>query len=322
LNVPLVLNWVGLVAVSGWLIAQVYPPTRAVRLRNAILARSGTSCDFDWTPDNAPAMFWRESGAAYAPFRDAVAALDLAGRATDWDKAVRIAEHLMSHAQDLGSIQSDLVTTYARIRMGYGYCADFVKVFLGLSHAAGLYCRQWCFSFDGFGGHGHTIVEVFDRTAGKWFLLDVHNNIHVRDAVTGIPLGVIEFREALQRGTPAFRIAPNGAGRLGFPLEEKLLAYYKRGLQEWYLVLGNAVFSYEAYPLVGWASRCSGPLGQIVATCLGKHPLIQVLATSENAARVKTVMALRCRFQVAMLAFVALLLLLVFQISAYGVSLR
>ena len=286
-----------------------------------MLARRGTLRDANWTPNNVPTDFRQEASVAYPSFREAVTRLDLGSCKTDWERALRIAEHLTIHTKDLGPIQSDLETTYARIGMGYGYCADFVKVFLGLSYAAGLYSRQWCFSFDGFGGHGHTIVEVFDRVAGRWFFLDVHNNVHAHDVVTGVPLGALEFRDALLLGSQAFTIVPNGAGRLGFPIEEKLLAYFKRGLQEWYLMCGNAVFSYEAHVLMRWANRLSGPLGQIVAVCLGEHPSVQVLATPENTRSVNALMALRRRFQIAMIACLVLLMLLIFQISVYGISL-
>lgn len=311
---------IGLLAVGAWVIAQIYPPTRAVRLRNAMLARRGSFRDFDWTPQNIPAVFQQEKARPYDLFREVAAALNLNSCGSDWDRALRIAEHLTLLAKDLGPIQRDLETTYRQMTRGYGYCADFVKVFLGLAHAAGLHSRQWSFSFDGFGGHGHTFVEVFDRTANKWFFLDVHNNIHARNAATNIPLGALEFREALLVGSPMFRISSNGAGRLGFPIEAKLLQYFRRGLQEWYFICGNAVFSYEASPLVRWASAVSGPLGQIVASSLGKHPLIQVLETPGNKKRIDALMALRRRFQIVMLVCLVLLVLLITQMYIHGAS--
>jgi len=311
---------IGLLAVGAWGAAQIYPPTRAVRLRNAMLARRGSLRDFDWTPQNIPVVFRQEKARPYDRFREVVAALNLDSCGSDWERALRIAEHLTLLTRDLGPIQRDLETTYRQMTRGYGYCADFVKVFLGLAHAAGLHSRQWCFSFDGFGGHGHTFVEVFDRTANKWFFLDVHNNIHARNAATNVPLGALEFREALLLGSPVFRISSNGAGRLGFPIEAKLLAYFRRGLQEWYFICGNAVFSYEASPLVRWASTVSGPMGQIVASSLGEHPSIQVLATPENVERVDALMVLRRQFQIALLVCLALLVLLVMQMYIHGAS--
>ena len=308
-------NLIGIVAVGAWLATQAYPPTRAVRLRNALLARRATIADFEWNPADAPHVFRQETRPAPLTFADAVTRLHLDSCTSDWDRALRVAEHLVSHARDLGPIQADLETSYARIRDGYGYCADFVKVFLGLAHAAGLCSRQWAFSFDGFGGHGHTIVEVFDRARGKWLFLDVFNNIHACDAATMEPLGALEFREALLRGTRKIRIEPNGSGRLGFPIEDKLLAYYRSGLQEWYLICGNAVFTYEAPPLVRWTSRFSGSMGQIVATFLGGHPSIQVLGTGENEATVQDLTALGRRFRLALAMFGVLALVLAAQLG-------
>lgn len=300
----------------------MYPTTRVVQLRNALLARKASARDFDWTPENVPDYFRQETLPAYAAFSEAVEKLNPGACGSDWGVALRIAGHLTSNAKDLGSIQSDLNTTYVRIGMGYGYCADFVKAFLGLSHAAGLFSRQWCFSFDGFGGHGHTAVEVFDRQIGKWCFLDVHNNIHARDLVTNLPLGALEFREALLRQDRTFRIKQNGTGRLGFAIEEKLLAYFNRGLQEWYLVAGNAVFSYDANPAVRWASRLSGSLGQVVAVCLRCHPPIQILVTSENRAQVLALTRLGLRFRLVLVACMALLTFLILQIAALPSSLQ
>lgn len=253
---------------------------------------------------------------AYDSFRGAIRGLHLEACASDWERALRIAEHLTVPARDLGPIQSDLETTYRKIRQGNGYCADFVKVFLGLAHAAGLCARQWSFSFDGFGGHGHTFIEVFDRGTGKWCALDVHNNVHALSALTNMPLSALELREALRNGVPAFKIVPNGAGRLGFPIEEKLLAYWRRGFDEWYLSDGNAVFSYESRLLIRAASRVSGPLGQMVATLLGEHPAIRVLATSENTGRVAALMALKRNFVLMMIVFFVLAVLLAAQVFA------
>ncbi len=295
------------------MVTQAYPPTRAVRLRNALLARRGIAVDFDWKPANAPSAFRQEKRPAPPAFAETVARLDLESCPSDWDRALRVAEHLTNYAQDLGPIQADLKKTYARIRDGYGYCADFVKVFLGLAHAAGLTSRQWSFSFDGFGGHGHTIVEIFDRARDKWLFLDVYNNFHACDAATLEPLGALEFRDALLRGTPEFKLVPNGSGRAGYPIEHKLLAYYRRGLQQWYLICGNAVFSFEANPLVRWTSRFSGSLGQAVAAFLGEHPVIQLLGTRENEAAVQELIVLGRRFRIALALFAVLTLALAWQ---------
>lgn len=320
LNLPIGANVVAILAVSVWIGVQLCSPSRLFRLRNALYARRATVADFAWKPVNVPAEFRQETGSAPASFKGAAMRLKLTECGSDWQRALRIAEHLTMFARDLGPIRSDLETTYARIQAGYGYCADFVKVFLGLAYVSGIFARQWSFSFNGFGGFGHTVVEVFDRDADKWLFLDVYNNIHVCDVATSAPMGALEFREALLRALPAIKIARNGAGRLGYPIEDKLLAYFRRGLQEWHLVSGNAVFFYEAHPLVRWSSRISGPVGQIVAGCLGKHPSIQVLATPQNAAAIDALIALAQRFRIAIIVFMVLVVTLMGQVSASGLA--
>ena len=316
MNAVIAANLAGLVALAVWMISKAFPLTRAVRMRNAWLASEAVATSFDWTPSNAPPGFRKETRMPSRVIADAVARMDIQSCTDDWSRALRLAEHLTRQARDLGAIQSDLNTTYARICDGYGYCADFVKVFLALAHAGNLFVRQWAFSFDGFGGHGHTVVEVFDRQRSRWLFMDVYNNFHVCDARTLEPLGALEFHDALLHGTPAMLLRPNGAGRAGYPIEEKLLDYYRSGLQEWYLLCGNAVFSYDAHPMVRLASRLSGGLGQIVATFVGVYPAIQVLRTAENGDRVRQLGALAHRFRLVLGLFALLLLILAVQLAA------
>jgi len=294
---------------AGFLLRQCWPPARAVRLRNALLLDVARDGDFTWTPQNYPEDFCRERKPATDDF---VAVVDALGVQTlgDWEKALCLASHLVERAEDKGPIQDNLAASYRGIRAGYGYCADFVKVFLALAHAAGLHARQWAFSFDGFGGHGHTFVEVFDHGRGQWLFLDPHNNIHVVDAESGEALSALEFRESLlgRRGT--VRMQPNGPGRLGYIHEHKALDYFRRGAAEWYLWWGNAVFSYYAHPLVRAAGRISRPLAHFVANVAGVQPHIRIYPAAESREAAQRMFALRRRIKACLWATPALLLLL------------
>jgi hypothetical protein len=191
----------------------------------------------------------------------------------------------------------------------------FVKVFLALAHASGLCARQWGFSFDGFGGHGHTIVELFDRQRGRWVMVDVYNNFHFVDAETGEPMGALELREALQGRGPAAALRANGRGRPGFVHEHKALDYYRRGLDQWYLMWGNAVFSYYAHPLVRALGRVSRVLAHAAANLVGIQPGIRIYPSPENVALVRRMFALRRRLWVIAGAFSLLLVALVVQLA-------
>src|SRR5690606_30495889 len=88
----------------------------------------------------------------------------------DWQTALNIGRHLLSgvatHGGSGGAVQAGLSETYRRItEKGEGYCGDFVDSFTALATTAGLFTRAWAFSFDGFGGHGHVLNEVWDRHA-------------------------------------------------------------------------------------------------------------------------------------------------------------
>lgn len=298
---------------AGYLLSQCWPPARAVRLRNALLLDAAHDGDFTWTPQNYPADFRRECKPATDDFVAIVDGLALIGL-DDWEKALRLAAHLVERAEDKGPIQDDLVASYRGIRAGYGYCADFVKVFLALAHAAGLDARQWAFSFDGFGGHGHTFVEVFDHRRGQWLFLDPHNNIHVVDAESGAPLSALEFRESLLGRRGAVRMQPNGPGRLGYIHEDKAFDYFRRGAAEWYLWWGNAVFSYYAHPLVRAAGRVSRTLAHFVANVAGVQPHIRIYPATESREAAQRMFALRLRLKLCAVAALLLLLLLAAQL--------
>jgi len=312
----LIANLVALGALAGFLLKEAWPPSGAVRLRNALLLEPSRNEDFLWTPDTMPADFRREQRAASAEFVAVIATLDLTGL-SDWEKALCLAAHLAEKARDKGPIQDDLAATYVGIREGYGHCADFVKVFLALAHAAGLDTRQWAFSFDGFGGHGHTFVEVFDHRLGKWLFLDPHNNFHVVEAVSGEPLSALEFRDSLLGRRGAIHLQPNGPGRAGYVEEEKALDYFHRGAAEWYLWWGNAPFTYYAHPLVRAAGRVSRGLAHLVGNLVGVQPRIRIYPAAESREAARRMFSLRRRLQASMAAALALLLLLLVQLKSW-----
>lgn len=268
---------------SGALQRDVPAPRRVdgVRLRNALLMQRGRAADFDWTPQRLPAGYAIEMRPPSAFFARVVRELRLDGLSA-WEKACALSSHLTERAQDLGPIQSDLATTYRRIRRGYGHCADFSRVFLALAHAAGVFAREWAFTHNGFGGNGHVLVEVWDPLRAQWLMLDVYNNFHARDAATQQPLGALEFRRSVLGVRPAAVVCRTGKGRPGFVHEHKLLEYYRRGAAEWHMVWGNAVYSYEANPLVRAALRLHPAAGHALALLCGKHPGIRLYVTEQN----------------------------------------
>ena len=263
----------------------------SVRLRNALLLQPSTSADFSWTPAQVPAGFEVERRAPTPLFAQAVARLGIE-ELGDWDKARALAAHLTECAQDKGPIQSDLATTYRRIREGYGYCADFAKVYVALAHAAGLFVRQWAFTHNGFGGNGHVLTEVYDPLRGKWLMLDVYNNFYAIDAASNQVLSALEFRDSvLGLRAPAI-VRPLGAGRPGFIHHARLLEYYRRGAGEWYLIWGNAVYSAESNPVVRAAIRLHPAAGQLAAMLFRAYPGIRLYVTAGNRAAAEALASL------------------------------
>jgi len=313
------LAWINLALLAAcavWLASMALPSSNAVRVRNALLLRRGTGSDFDWTPDRVPPGFRVEHQPAPTVIAEAVAAAGIRDVAGDWPRALALVTLLLRNVRDTGPILADLATTYRSIVAGSGYCSDFVRVFIAASSEVGLFCRQWAFSFDGFGGHGHTVVEVYDRQRSRWAFLDVHNNVYAVRKGTQESLAAIEVRTALLSAPESLEFRQAGEGRLGFPHAHKLLDYYRRGAPEWYLWFGNDVVSREqrgpAALIAGWSGRAAHRL----SSAMGSLPPIVALVDPRSESAVARMEALRSRVRMAGGCFLALLVLFLAQVVA------
>jgi hypothetical protein len=313
----LVVLEVGLAAACAWLAWEVLPPRRAIRVRNAFLLRRGRAEDFAWTPSSRPADYRVETLRPPVAIERAVANAGVLALDDDWERARALVTMLVSHRRGEGAIRADLATSFRGILEGTGYCADYVRVYLAAAIAGGLFCRQWAFSFDGFGGHGHTFVEVFDRRRGVWSFLDVHNNVHAVCSGSPTPLSALKLRQAILNGVDV-EFVRAGPGPLGFPHRGKLLDYYRRGAVDWYLWWGNDVITRDTTRLPQPIARRIGPLLHRVRSATGRLPQIVALATPENDPRIVAMERLRWRVAAAILVVVALAAgLLVSRVSAY-----
>jgi len=285
-----------LAVVAGLLAWEVRDPREAVRMRDALLARVGTAEDFAWTPANVPPTFLRND--AEVPDVLAKAAEQVATASDSWDRALQIAMHLGDSPGRDQPIQASTAETY-RIMFteGGGYCADFTQVFVGLATAAGLDVREWGVAFDGFGGNGHAVVEVFDERRGKWLMIDPFNSFYPADALTGEPLSVLEFRDRLTQPRPldTTRIVRISPAVTEFPRDDKLVEYLRRGVDQFYLWWGTNLFSYEQDPFVAVAAGFSRAAEQSVAILRGVHPQVVILPTATNQELIRAEHRVRVR---------------------------
>ncbi len=304
-----------LALVAGYVLSLATPVSEAVRLRNALLFAEAPRQAFEWTPDHVPADFLVEHRPVDARLQAALersGALEVSG---DWERALALAGFLAGKAKGRGNIDADLYTVIDRIFEGYGACSDFTQSYQALAHAAGLFVREWGFSFDGYGGHGHTLIEVYDRQRGKWLMLDVFNNFHAVRAATGEPLGALEFRDAVRSvtGIRDLAIRKNGPGRPGFAYEAELWDYYYRGTPQWFLWWGNAQQSYDDHPLVRAATPVSIHVRQLAGILAGVQPSMHVVASPENVGARAHMRALKWRLLAAAGAGAVLLVALLWQ---------
>lgn len=296
--------------------------TELVRMRNALVLIEERGHGFDWTPDSMPADFMLERGPADPVFVEAAGRLGLAGMSSDWDKVSAISRHLLSNPHLVGTAnQSDLRDTYRRIlEDGTGYCGDFTRVFMAFAITAGIPVRAWSFSFDGFGGDGHIWPEIWNRQLKRWQLVDVFNNFYFQGQ-DGVPISAAEFRQAMLTTPKSIHYALLYPGaRPGYEIEEKMWAWYRRGLPEWYMLWGNNVFSYDKATMVLNLGQFSRSLEELKAITEGVYPHVSLMVDEANRGRVNVLWRLRYHLFAAAcvgaLALVAFLLSLCFWFPA------
>jgi len=164
---------------------------------------------------------------------------------------------------------------------------------MALAMASGMQVRAWSFSFDGFGGHGHILPEVWNRQLGQWQLVDIFNNYYFA-AADGVPLSAQALRRSLAQSPETLRLLLLVPGaRPGYEIEAKAWDYYRRGLPEWYLSWGNNVFSYDRALLVRSLGPVSRALEQFGAIAQGVYPRIHILGSAANAPQVTALVRLR-----------------------------
>jgi hypothetical protein len=308
LRASTLLTLISLVAVVGIVLWHAYPSSEAVRLRNALLMQADPSALSDWTPKNVPASFKLERlpvpELMLSAARRAAAATD----GTDLAVARALTAHLMEHATKGGRIDSfDVAQTYKTIvASGAGYCSDVIDSYIALAQAVGLFVRPWAFSFDGFGGLGHIVIEIYDRQSARWIMLDVFNNVLPVDANKNTPLSVREFIAAFSVDSRAVLFLPIGSGRKEFAIYEKLVEYYRSGIGDWYFWNGNNVFGRADH----WVIRAAELLGEgpaeLASLALHKFPEIIPIATTSNRAHIQYMKSIEMWLLISLAAIISL----------------
>jgi hypothetical protein len=177
----------------------------------------------------------------------------------------------------------------------------------GLAYAAGIPIREWGMSFDDYSGNGHAFNEIYDESLSQWVLIDSYYSLYVAAREGGRPLSALEFRQRLAagEGTDTIEVRPIVQKRFGFKDETRALEYYRRGVDRFYLFLGNNVFSYDAHPLVSSLTPYSRALEETAGIALGIRPEIRLMVTETNGPAIQRLFFRRNLFfvLVAMLAF-------------------
>lgn len=322
IQVVIIVTLLAMLVVLGFLAKSIESPYEITRIRNSLLASAGSDQDFRWDPASPPRDYLLEKKPPPPEFLVIEAAVfDKGGQSLgNWEKAKMIAQHL-SRGPGIGDgIMSNTYDTYQKIMTEErGYCADYTQVFNGIAIAAGIPVREWGVSFDGFSGDGHAFNEIYDETLNKWIFIDSFYSLYAKDARTGEPLSVLEFQNRLLKENPQelISVEPIVRDRFKFKDADRVLKYYKRGSQQFYLWFGNNVYSYDnSLPvrLLGPFSRAGE---QAVAILTGIHPKIRIVPTSENTALISDLAAVRYRFIAQAVSLAILTVVLIVELVFY-----
>jgi hypothetical protein len=297
----------------GWVGVQSFPSTEAVRLRNALLMDAPKLGVGQWQPNSPPPGFLSEELAVPDSVAQAAREAVTGTGPDEFSRSRALVAHLLHKVQDSGGIHAvGLEATYrAIVDEGRGYCSDYITAFVAMAHALGIPVRTWAFSFDGFGGYGHIVAEIYDRARGQWVMLDVFNNVHPVSRISGRPLSALEFRNRFSADPDVVEFVQIGPGRLAYSDDDKLREYYLHGLDQWYLWNGNNVVTRgEAAPYR--MLKAVPGAAQLLAIGLGDYPHIVPVATTTNAPDIERMRALGQQLQIVLsLVFVLALALLV-----------
>lgn len=281
------------------LVVLVLPRGGIVRARNAFLLKRGARDRFDWTPVSLPRDFRVTKGVTPPVVERALRGAGIDRIQRDRERALAIVGYLLRSAGTGGGIRADLATTFRGIQEGRGYCADFVRVYMAAAASVNLFCRRWAFSFDGFGGHGHTFVEIYDNDHACWMFVDVFNNVFAVRRGDRQPLDAIALRAQLISDAGAVQFVPASSGRPGYPHHDKLVDYYKRGLREWCMWWGNDEGDREHDVIARILLGISGRLAYRLVTGVSTAPKLVVLEGGHDEAAVVRAAKLRHRIVLA-----------------------
>ncbi len=296
-RLALTLGMMGLIALG--VVGYTLSGKNGTLVRNSLVASALDEDQFSWLPGNEPADFLLEKRIPPQWFQSKFEA-SVSGDAefVQIESAIRAL-----HKQRFSgkAIRKDLETTWALIeKSGRGYCADYSKLFNAMMLAADIPVREWALGHENFGS-GHTFNEVYLERLGKWVFVDAFNGMVVRDAVTGEPYSVLEFRQVVaERAFDRVAVQKYTNADDFFQTREEALNYYARSSDYFYLLWGNNVFSYEANPWIQRAASIAREAERLVAILLGEYPQIRMLSTQTNAAAITKIRLTRWGLMIAL----------------------
>ncbi|MBV2127699.1 hypothetical protein [Arsukibacterium indicum] len=288
------------------LVSNFHSGTELVRLRNAMVFNVITVEQSQWPGDQFPPSFKQEN----AVLPDAIARVIITPPEAEDPLTLMLRQAAVLNLDKRrrgGAISADISTTLAGIQQQRGYCADYTEIINVFGHALNIPVREWALAFDGFGGHGHAINEIWDQQARRWIMLDVFNGFYPVDQQQQ-PMSVLEFKQQLIADRSQITLVRLSDQTFGFKSDAQALDYYYNGRHQFYLWWANNNISYDKQPLIKLAAKVSPHLEQLVAVISGQFPQLMAIAEPDNLHMINNMQ--RLKYMLWTLFFYELLLAL------------
>ncbi len=113
---------------------------------------------------------------------------------------------------------------------------------------------------DGYGGSGHTVVEVWIPDLNRWVLVDAQNLAIFYDSLNR-PMGALDLKKGLEGGSKVSVVQYGD----GYAISaERLLSYYRSRISTLVLIRKNDFETrYHRFPVLGAISSLEGAYGKV-----------------------------------------------------------
>ncbi|MBR5231424.1 MAG: transglutaminase domain-containing protein [Clostridia bacterium] len=185
-----------------------------------------------------------------------------AGAGTELERALRLMDHYAPKLQHKSNYDNHVpVNALALLDYSIGSrqginCRAKAQILNEMCLALGIHSRKvWIMPYSVYDGDCHVVNEVWDRSLGKWVMLDITNNEYWIDE-NGLPLSVLEIRQKGALNEFCTPVSPNEPTDNVQKLKEKHMGSFVYIMKNMvYTKYCSAYTAGEVFPVVRLSSE-------------------------------------------------------------------